>query len=124
MTTTDDGMARYTKSETATFTFIGRAESDTAANLLDKVEECLIGLNLEPQQGWAWIADGKATAGNFVELLGARIAHVLQTSADLDQVTRAALAMQLAESIAEIAPTLTEATSSRPRNQTPTADPV
>jgi len=39
-----------------------------------------------------------------VELLGARIAHVLQTSADLDDVTRAALAMQLAESIAEIAP--------------------
>ena len=39
MTTTDDSMARYTKSETATFTFIGRAESDTAADLLDKVEE-------------------------------------------------------------------------------------
>ena len=72
MTTTDDGMARYTESETATFTFIGRAESDTATDLLDKVEECLIGLNLEPQQGWAWIAEGKATAGNFVELLGAR----------------------------------------------------
>jgi hypothetical protein len=65
MTTTDDGMARYTKSETATFTFIGRAESDTATNLLDKVEECLIGLNLEPQQGWAWIAEGKATAGTL-----------------------------------------------------------
>jgi hypothetical protein len=46
MTTTDDSMARYTKSETATFTFIGRAESDTGADLLDKVEECLIGLNL------------------------------------------------------------------------------
>ena len=60
MTTTDDSMARYTKSETATFTFIGRAESDTAAGLLDKVEECLIGLNLEPQQGWAWIAEGRA----------------------------------------------------------------
>ena len=104
MTTTDGGMARYTKSETATFTFIGRAESDTAANLVDKVEECLIGLNLEPQQGWAWIAEGKATAGNFVELLGARIAHVLRTSADLDHVTRAALTTQLAESIAEIAP--------------------
>jgi hypothetical protein len=104
MTTTDDSMARYTRSETANFTFIGRAESDTAADLLTKVEECLIGLNLEPQQGWAWIADGRATAGNFVELLGARIAHVLQTSADLDHVTRAALAMQLAESIAEIAP--------------------
>ena len=104
MTTTDDSMARYTESETATFTFIGRAESDTAANLLDKVEECLIGLNLEPQQGWAWIADGSATAGNLVELLGARIAHVLQTSADLDHVTRATLAMQLAESIAEIVP--------------------
>jgi hypothetical protein len=104
MTTTDDSMARYTKSETATFTFVGRAESDTAANLVDKVEECLIGLNLEPQQGWAWIADGRATAGNLVELLGARIAHVLQTSADLDHVTRAALAMQLAESIAEIVP--------------------
>ena len=83
---------------------IGRAESDTAANLVDKVEECLIGLNLEPQQGWAWIAEGTAIAGNFVELLGARIAHVLQTSADLDHVTKAALAMQLAESIAEIAP--------------------
>jgi hypothetical protein len=68
------------------------------------VEECLIGLNLEPQQGWAWIAKGRATAGNFVDLLGARIAHVLRTSADLDQVTRAALAMQLAESIAAIAP--------------------
>ena len=104
MTTTDDSMARYTKSETATFTFIGRAESDTAANLVDKVEECLIGLNLEPQQGWAWIAEGKATAGNLVELLGASIAHVLQTSAELDHVTRVALAMQLAESIAEIAP--------------------
>jgi hypothetical protein len=104
MTTTDDGMARYTKSEAATFTFIGRAESDTATDLLDKVEECLIGLNLEPQQGWAWIAEGKAIAGNFAELLGARIAHVLRTSADLDHVTRAALAMQLAESIAEIAP--------------------
>jgi len=104
MTTTDDSMARYTKSEAATFTFVGRAESDTAANLVDKVEECLIGLNLEPQQGWAWIAEGRATAGNFVELVGARIAHVLQTSADLDDVTRAALAMQLAESIAEIAP--------------------
>jgi hypothetical protein len=97
-------MARYTKSETATFTFIGRAESDTAADLLDKVEECLIGLNLEPQQGWAWITEGRVTAGNFVELLGARIAHVLQTSVDLDQATRAALAMRLAESIAEIAP--------------------
>jgi hypothetical protein len=35
MTTTDDSMARYTKSETATFTFIGRAESDTAVDLLD-----------------------------------------------------------------------------------------
>jgi hypothetical protein len=104
MTTTDDSMARYTKSETATFTFVGRAESDTAANLVDKVEECLIGLNLEPQQGWAWIAEGKATPGNFVELLGARIAYVLHTSADLDHVTRAALATQLAESIAEIAP--------------------
>ena len=104
MTTTDDGMARYTKSETATFTFIGRAESDTATDLLDKVEECLIGLNLEPQQGWAWIAEGKASAGNFVELLGARIAHVLRSSADLDHVTRADLARQLAESIAEIAP--------------------
>jgi hypothetical protein len=104
MTTTDDGMARYTKSETATFTFVGRAESDTATDLLDKVEECLIGLNLEPRQGWAWIAEGKATAGNFVELLGARVAHVLRTSADLDDVTRAALATQLAESIAEIAP--------------------
>ena len=92
MTTTDDSMARYTKSETATFTFVGRAESDTAANLVDKVEECLIGLNLEPQQGWAWIAEGKATPGNFVELLGARIAHVLHTSADLDHVTRAVLA--------------------------------
>jgi hypothetical protein len=66
MTTTDDSMARYTKSETATFTFVGRAESDTAANLVDKVEECLIGLNLEPQQGWAWIAEGRATPGNFV----------------------------------------------------------
>jgi hypothetical protein len=104
MTTTDDSMARYTKSEMATFTFIGQAESDTGADLLDKVEECLIGLNLEPQQGWAWIADGKATAGNLVELLGARIAHVLQTSAELQPVTRAALATQLAESIAEIAP--------------------
>jgi hypothetical protein len=104
MTTTDDGMARYTKSETATFTFIGRAESDTATDLVDKVEECLIGLNLEPQQGWAWIAEGKATAGNFVELLGARIAQVLRTSADLDHVTRTVLAMQLAESIGEIAP--------------------
>jgi hypothetical protein len=103
MTTTDGSMARYTKSETATFTFIGRAESDTAADLVEKVEECLIGLNLEPQQGWAWIAEGKATAGNFVELLGARIAHVLQT-ADLDHATRAALAMRLAESIAEVAP--------------------
>jgi hypothetical protein len=39
-----------------------------------------------------------------VELLGARIAHVLRTSADLDHVTRAALTTQLAESIAEIAP--------------------
>ena len=104
MTTTDDGMTRYTESETATFTFIGRAESDTATDLLDKVEECLIGLNLQPQQGWAWIAEGKATAGNFVELVGARIAQVLRTSADLDHVTRAALAKQLAESIAEIAP--------------------
>jgi len=104
MTTTDDSMARYTKSEAATFTFIGRAESDTGAGLLDKVEECLIGLNLEPQQGWAWIAEGRATAGNFVELLGARIAHVLQSSADLDHATRAALAMRLAESIAEIEP--------------------
>jgi hypothetical protein len=104
MTTTDDSMARYTQSGTATFTFIGRAESDTATDLLDKVEECLIGLNLEPQQGWAWIADGKATAGNFVELLGARIADVLRTSAELDQATRAALATQLAESIAGIAP--------------------
>jgi hypothetical protein len=104
MTTTDDSMARYTKSEAATFTFIGRAESDTAADLLDKVEEHLIGLNLEPQQGWAWIVEGRATAGNLTELLGARIAHVLQTSADLDHVTRAALAMHLAESIAEIAP--------------------
>jgi hypothetical protein len=104
MTTTDDSMARYTKSETATFTFIGRAEADTRADLLDKVEECLIGLNLEPQQGWAWIAEGKATAGNLVELLGARIAHVLQTSTGLDDVTRAALAIQVAESIAEIAP--------------------
>jgi hypothetical protein len=104
MTTTDDSMARYTKSETATFTFIGRAESDTAADLLDKVEESLIGLNLEPQQGWAWIEEGKATAGNLVELLGARIAQVLQTSADLDHGTRAALARQLAETIAEIAP--------------------
>ena len=47
---------------------------------------------------------GQATAGNFVELLGARIAQVLQTSADLDHATRAALAMQMAESIAEIAP--------------------
>ncbi len=103
MTTTDDSMARYTKSETATFTFIGRAESDTAADLLDKVEECLIGLNLEPQQGWAWITEGKATAGNLVELLGTHIAHVLQT-ADLDHATRAALAMQLADSIANIAP--------------------
>ena len=55
MTTTDDSMARYTKSETVTFTFIGRAESNTAADLLDKVEECLIRLSLEPQQGWAWI---------------------------------------------------------------------
>jgi hypothetical protein len=104
MTTTDDSMARYAKSETATFTFIGRAESDTAANLVDKVEECLIGLNLEPQQGWAWIAEGRATAGNLLELLGDRIAHVLQTSADLDHATRAALATQLAESIAKIAP--------------------
>jgi hypothetical protein len=104
MTTTDDSMARYTESETATFTFIGRAESDTAADLVDKVEECLIGLNLEPQQGWAWIAEGKATAGNFVELLGARIADVLRTSTGLDQMTRAALATRLAESIAEIAP--------------------
>jgi hypothetical protein len=104
VTTTDDSMARYTNSEKATFTFIGRAESDTATDLLDKVEECLIGLNLEPQQGWAWIADGRATAGNLVELLGARIAHVLQTSADLNHATRAALAVQLAESIAEIAP--------------------
>jgi hypothetical protein len=103
MTTTEDGMARYTESETATFTFIGRAESDTATDLLDKVEECLIGLNLEPQQGWAWIAEGKATAGNFVELLGGRIAHVLRTSTDLDHGTRAALAMKLAESIAELA---------------------
>jgi hypothetical protein len=65
MTTTDDSMARYTESETATFTFIGRAESDTATDLVDKVEECLIGLNLEPQQGWAWIAEGRATAGNL-----------------------------------------------------------
>jgi hypothetical protein len=104
MTTTDDSIARYTKSETTTFTFIGRAESDTAADLLNKVEECLIGLDLEPQQGWAWIVEGRAAAGNFVELLGARIAHVLRTSADLDHATRAALAMQLAESIAEIAP--------------------
>jgi hypothetical protein len=104
MTTTDESMARYSKSETATFTFIGQAESNNAADLLDKVEECLIGLNLEPQQGWAWIAEGKATAGNLVELLGARIAHVLRTSADLDHDTRAALAMQLAESIGEIAP--------------------
>jgi hypothetical protein len=104
MTTTDDSMARYTKSETATFTFIGHAESDNAADLLNKVEECLIGLNLEPQQGWAWIVEGSATAGNLVELLGARIAHVLQTSAHLDHVTRATLAKQLAESIAEIAP--------------------
>ena len=104
MTTTDDSMARYTRSETATFTFIGRAESDTATDLVDKVEDCLIGLNLEPQQGWAWIVEGRATAGNLVELLGARIAHVLQTSANLDHVTRAALATQLAESIAEIAP--------------------
>ena len=103
MTTTDDSMARYTKSETATFTFIGLAESDTAANLLDKVEECLIGLNLEPQQGWAWITEGRATAGNFVELLGTHIAHVLQR-ADLDHATRAALAMQLADSIEKIAP--------------------
>jgi hypothetical protein len=39
-----------------------------------------------------------------VELLGARIAHVLQTSVDLDPTTRAALAMRLAESIAEIQP--------------------
>ena len=104
MTTSDDSMARYTESETATFTFIGRAESDTAADLLDKAEESLIGLNLEPQQGWAWIAEGKATAGNLVELLGTRIAQVLQTSADLDHATRAALAMQLAASIEKIAP--------------------
>jgi hypothetical protein len=103
VTTTGDSMARYTKSETATFTFIGLAESDTAADLLDKVEECLIGLNLEPQQGWAWITEGKATAGNLVKLLGTHIAHVLQT-ADLDQATRAALAMQLADSIEKIAP--------------------
>jgi hypothetical protein len=103
MTTTDDSMARYTKSETATFTFIGRAESDTATDLLEKVEECLIGLNLEPQQGWAWITEGKATPGNLVELLSAHIAHVLQT-ADLDHATRAALAMQIADSIEKIAP--------------------
>ncbi|HTE68456.1 MAG TPA: hypothetical protein VK942_06810 [Actinomycetes bacterium] len=104
MTTTDDSMARYTKSETTTFTFIGRAESDTGEDLLNKVEECLIGLNLEPQQGWAWIAEGRATTGNLVELFGARIARVLRTSEGLDHVTRPALAMQLADSIAEIAP--------------------
>jgi hypothetical protein len=104
MTINGDSMARYTNSETTTFTFVGRAESDSAADLVDKVEECLIGLNLEPQQGWAWIAEGKATVGNLVELLAVRIAHVLQASADLDHRTRAALARQLAESIAEIVP--------------------
>ena len=113
MTTTDDSMARYTKSETATFTFVGRAEADTAANLVDKVEECLIGLNLEPQQGWAWIAEGRATAGNFVELLGARIAHVLQI-----------LRRNWRNPSRKSRPTLTGTASSRPRNRTPTANPV
>ena len=103
MTTTDDSMARYTKSETATFTFIGLAESDTAADLLDKVEECLIGHNLQPQQGVG--VDHRRQGHRRQPCGAARHPHRSRLqAADLDPATRAALAMQLADSIEKVAP--------------------
>jgi hypothetical protein len=98
------GISRYEKSESKRFTFVGRAESDEAADLIEKVENCLIGLNLEPDSGWAWIPEGSAVAGDLVELLTDRFAEVLARSADLDDQLKRRLASQLADSIAAVVP--------------------
>jgi hypothetical protein len=97
-------MSRYTKSESARFTFVGRAESDNASDMLEKIENCLIGLNLEPDSGWAWIPEGRVFGGDLVELLTKRLADAVRRSPLLDDHMRGALASELAEAVGSIIP--------------------
>jgi len=90
-------MSRYTDSQSADFTFIGRAESNDATDLLEKIEDCLIGLNLEPANGWAWVAEGAAVAGNLADALTTRVAEVLRRSTVLNDEVRGVLASDLAD---------------------------
>jgi hypothetical protein len=96
-------MSNYTESESVRFTFVGRAESDSAANMLEKLEECLIGLNLEPDAGWAWISEGKAIKGDVLEDLAERLADVVRRF-PLPDSARHGLASELGDALAATSP--------------------
>jgi hypothetical protein len=96
-------MSRYTESESVRFTFVGQAESDSAANMLEKIEECLIGLNLEPDAGWAWISEGKAIKGDALEDLAERLADLVRRF-PLPDGARRGLASELGDALAATNP--------------------
>lgn len=96
--------SRYTRSESLPFTFIGRAEGSRAGELLAAVENCLIGLNLEPDRGWAWVPEGFAVEGNVVERLLERVGAVLHGTDLLDAAGKARLAAELATALQELLP--------------------
>ena|SRR5215211_2612102 len=98
-----EDMSRYTESESVRFTFVGRAESDSTANMIEKLEECLIGLNLEPDAGWAWISEGKAIEGDVFEALAERLADVVRRF-PLPDGARRGLASELGDALAANCP--------------------
>jgi hypothetical protein len=93
-------MRRYEASDSIQFTFVGRAEGDQKDRLLEQVEECLIGLNLEPQQGWSWVSDGQAFEGDLIEAITDSIADALRQTDFPDEALRRRLADQLARALA------------------------
>lgn len=97
-------VSRYTESESVRFTFVGRAESNSAADLVEKLEDCLIGLNLEPDAGWAWISEGKAIEGDVLDHLAERLADALRKFPLPDEGARSGLASEIAEALAATIP--------------------
>jgi hypothetical protein len=103
-------ISRYTKSETISFTFIGTVEGDAADRLLSAIEGCMVGLNLEPDQGWAWVQDGSVIEGNAVELVIDRIGSVLHRTDLLDGPTKTRLASEFANALSGTIPNFDPAT--------------
>src|SRR5688572_18272903 len=92
-------MGRYEAADSIEFTFVGRAEGSETGHLLEQVEDCLIGLNLEPQQGWSWVSEGQAFQGNLIEAITDGIADGLRDAELPDEPLRRQLADQLAEAL-------------------------